>query len=287
LTFKVKAKRLDKTYSLNSMQIAKNMGGEILKHFSLFKVDVHHPYLEITIEIYNQYALFYIHKIKGMGGFPLGINGRVLLLMSGGIDSPVAGHLLMKKGMHVDFLTFISPPHTDVRALNKVRKLRKLLTLNNKIECAKLFIVNFTKLQHEISHISNHSYQITIMRRYFIRVAMDLANKYHYDAIATGESLGQVASQTIESLTTINNVNTNKLILRPLLTYDKNEIISLARLINTYNTSILPYADACSLFVPTRPVTKPKADIAQKLELELDLISDIYHNTIDKYITIE
>jgi thiamine biosynthesis protein ThiI len=286
-TFKVKAKRADKNYPLNSMEIAQRMGGEVLRQFSNFKVDVHQPQIEIIIEIRQSYALFYFNKIKGMGGFPLGINGRVLLLMSGGIDSPVAGYLLMKKGLHVDFLTFISPPHTDERALEKVRQLKNILTLNNKITLAKLFIVNFTKIQHEISHIANHSYQITIMRRYFIKIAMHLADKYHYDAIATGESLGQVASQTVESLTTIQNVVKDKMILRPLLTYDKNEIIALAKSINTYDTSILPYADACSLFVPAHPTTKPKIAVAQVLEDQLELLADIYHNTIAKYIKIE
>jgi thiamine biosynthesis protein ThiI len=269
------------------MEIAKKMGGVILDNFPKFKVDVHKPSLTATIEIRRNETIFYFNRIRGCGGFPLGINGRVLMLISGGIDSPVAASLLIKKGFNVDFLTFISPPHTDERALDKVRTLRKIITMDGKLEKSKLYIVNFTKLQHEISHISIHSYQITIMRRYFFKIAYDLAKKYNYDAIATGESLGQVASQTIESMQTIQNSINDFMVLRPLLTYDKIEIIQLAKQLGTYETSILPYADSCSLFVPTNPVTKPKFYTAQKLEAELELAPSIYQTILDKYITIE
>jgi thiamine biosynthesis protein ThiI len=286
-TFKVNGKRQDKTYELNSMELAKKMGGVILDHFSHFKVDVHQPQLIITIEIRKNSSIFYFSRIRGCGGFPLGINGCVLMLISGGIDSPVAANLLLKKGFNVDFLTFISPPHTDERALDKVRTLRRIITMDSKLEKSKLYVVNFTKLQHEIAHISNHSYQITIMRRYFFRVAHDLAKKYKYDAIATGESLGQVASQTIESMQTIQNSIGDFMVLRPLLTYDKSEIIQLAKQYGTYETSILPFADSCSLFVPTNPTTKPTIHTANRLESELELIQSIYQTILDKYITIE
>ncbi|GHU48299.1 putative tRNA sulfurtransferase [Bacilli bacterium] len=286
-TFKVNSKRSDKSYPLDSMQLSMKMGGLILRNFKGYSVDVHKPQLKVTIEIKLKEAIFYFEKIKGCGGFPLGINGKVLLLVSGGIDSPVAAKLLMKKGFQVDFLTFISPPHTDDRALDKVRSLKKTITLDGKLENSKLYIVNFTPLQHEIAHISIHSYQITIMRRYFFRIAHDLALKDKYDAIATGESLGQVASQTINSMKTIQNAIGDALVLRPLLSYDKSEIIELSRYYGTYETSILPFADSCSLFVPTNPVTRPTIHTALKLEAELELVPEIYKHIINKNIKVE
>lgn len=286
-TFKVVTKRVDKSYPLNSMQVSMQMGGVILKYFPAYVVDVHKPQLTVTIEIRQKHAIFYFEKIKGMGGFPLGINGKVLVLISGGIDSPVAAHLLLKKGLRVDFLTFISPPHTDERAVDKVRQLRDKLTLANRLYKAKLYIVNFTSVQHEISHIRDHSYQITIMRRFFLRIAKQIAINEHYQAIATGESLGQVASQTIQSIQTIQNAIGDFLVLRPLLTFDKSEIIELAKKLGTFEISILPYADACSLFVPTNPVTKPTTHKAQRLENELSLIDKLLENLFKKNIVIE
>ncbi|MDR0826124.1 MAG: tRNA 4-thiouridine(8) synthase ThiI [Mycoplasmataceae bacterium] len=286
-TFKVDTKRADKSYPLNSMEVSTKMGGVILRNFKGYSVDVHKPQLKITIEIKLKEAIFYFEKIKGFGGFPLGINGRILLLISGGIDSPVAAKLLMKKGFYVDFLTFISPPHTDDQALDKVKKLKRIITLDGKLENSKLYIVNFTPLQHEIAHISIHSYQITIMRRYFFRIAHKLALIHKYDAIATGESLGQVASQTIDSMQTIQNAIGESLVLRPLLSFDKSEIIELGRQYGTYETSILPFADSCSLFVPTNPVTRPTIHTAAKLEAELELASEIIERIINKNIKVE
>lgn len=286
-TFKVITKRADKSYPLNSMELSMKMGGVILQQFKSYSVDVHKPQLNVMIEIRQNYAIFYFDKIKGMGGFPLGINGRVLMLISGGIDSPVASYLLLKKGLKVDFLTFISPPHTNEQAIEKVRKLRQTLTLDNQLYKAKLYIVNFTSIQHEISHIHDHSYQITIMRRFFFKIAKQLAINGKYQAIATGESLGQVASQTIQSMQTIQSVVDDFLVLRPLLTMDKSEIIKLAKEIGTYDTSILPYADTCSLFVPANPVTKPTIHKAQMLENELTLIEKLLENLFQKHIVIE
>lgn len=283
-TFKVDTKRVDKSYETNSMEFSRQLGGFILKNFNLYKVDIHKPEIKINVEIKKEQFVVYFEKQKAIGGFPVGINGKVLMLLSGGIDSPVASHLLLKKGLHVDFLTFISPPHTDERVVMKVENLIEKITLNGKLEGSNLYICNFTSLQHELAHISNRSYQITLMRRYFFRIAQELANKYKYDAIATGESLGQVASQTIESMTTIQNVLSNLVVLRPLLTYDKNDIIAIANQIDTYNISILPFADSCSMFVPANPITKPKVEIAQKLEQELELIDAIYQNVIDLHI---
>ncbi|MBQ0045499.1 MAG: tRNA 4-thiouridine(8) synthase ThiI [Mycoplasma sp.] len=286
-TFKVFTKRSDKSYPLDSMQFSRNLGGFVLKNFKNLSVDIHKPDLKINVEIKEDKFIVYFNKVKGCGGFPLGINGRVLMLISGGIDSPVAASLLMKKGFHVDFLTFVSPPHTSKEAENKVRSLIKQLTLDGRLEKPLLYICKFTDLQHEISHITNHSYQITIMRRYFFRIAQHLVKTQHYDAMATGESLGQVASQTIESMTTISSVLDNVVVLRPLLTYDKIEIIQLAEKINTYNISILPYPDACSMFVPANPTTKPSLAKAEALEKELMLIDEIYKRVIGKHIKRE
>ncbi len=286
-TFKVETKRVDKKYKTDSMQFSRNLGGFILKNFKKWSVDIHQPQVRVHVEIKENFFIVYFNKVKGVGGFPLGINGRVLLLLSGGIDSPVAASLLMKKGFRVDFLTFVSPPHTSKKAEKKVRDLIKTVTLNGKLEQPFLYTCKFTDLQHEIAHTSNHSYQITIMRRYFFRIAQELCKQYRYDAIATGESLGQVASQTIESMRTICQVLDNVVVLRPLATYDKAEIIELAKKINTYNISILPYPDACSMFVPTNPTTKPKIETAIELEKELLLIDTIYKQTIKKHITKE
>lgn len=285
-TFKVETKRHDKKYELNSMEFSRKLGHFLLQNNKQLKVDVKNPQIKITVEIHTEYFIYYFERIKGLGGFPIGCGGKVLMLISGGIDSPVAAHLLMKKGYKVDFVTFVSPPHTKPEALDKVRTLVKKLTFSCPYT-PKLYVVNFTKLQHEISHIFDHSYQITIMRRYFFRIAEHLKNTYEYDAIATGESLGQVASQTIQSMNTIESVLENTVVLRPLLTFDKLEIINIANKVGTYETSILPFEDSCSLFVPANPVTKPTIHKALKLENELELISGIYNITIEKHIKQE
>ncbi len=281
--FKIETKRIDKSYELNSMEFSRKLGHDLLISNKLLKVDVKKPQYKIIVEIHKDNFICYTNKINGRGGFPIGVGGNVLMLISGGIDSPVAAGLLMKKGYKVDFLTFISPPHTKPEALAKTEDLIKVLSKTCPY-IPKLYICNFTKIQHELSHISEHSYQITLMRRYFFRIAEELKNKFNYDAIATGESLGQVASQTIQSINTIESVLNDTVVLRPLLTYDKLEIINLANNFGTYQISILPYADSCSLFVPANPVTKPTIHKAKKLENELNLINDLYNITIEKYI---
>ncbi|MBP5256955.1 MAG: tRNA 4-thiouridine(8) synthase ThiI [Mycoplasma sp.] len=286
-SFKVVTKRHDKSFSINSMEYSKLIGEIVLKNIKNKKVIMDNPDLTINIEIHSNNIIIFFERIDGVGGFPIGINGKALSLISGGIDSPIASSLVMKKGMHVDFVTFITPPHTSNLALKKVKDLIKIITLNKKLEKPKIFVVNFTMIQHELTHISDKSYQITLMRRYFFRIANYLKNKYKYDAIVTGESLGQVASQTIESIQVIENVLDNKtIVLRPLLIYDKMEIIKIARKLKTYDVSILPYADCCALFVPKSPITKPRIRIAKKLESELSLIDKIFDDTITKYIKI-
>lgn len=273
-TFKVISRRKDKSFFLNSDQINRKVANDILENKNCInKVDIHKPEIKVNIEI-NDVAIFYFNKIACCNGLPVGINGRVLVLLSGGIDSCVASHLLMKRGLHVDFLTFITPPHTSEMALQKVIDLTKIITLNNKLEKSKLYICNFTKVQNELTHMEKENYRITLLRRSFMRIATKLAIEKKYQGLATGDSLGQVASQTIESIDVISE-STNALIFRPLITYDKNDIIKIAKEINTYETSILPYEDSCSLFAPKNPITKPKIHIAKTLESNLNLLQSI------------
>jgi thiamine biosynthesis protein ThiI len=274
-TFKVDTRRSDKSYQYDSMEVNCKMGGIILDNRTNFKVDVHNPEIKINIEIKKDKSIFYFEKIRGLGGLPLGINGKVLMLISGGIDSPVAAKLLIKKGFIVYFLTFITPPHTNPKALEKVEKLRKIITMDEKLYTSKLFVCNFTNIQHEIAHISDKSYQITIMRRYFFRIAKKICIENKMQAIATGEALGQVASQTIESMQTIQNAVGDLLVLRPLLTYDKEEIISLAQKFGTLEVSNEPYIDCCALFVPKKPATKPTIHTAERLESQLELVDEL------------
>ncbi len=282
-TFKVAARRKDKKFKLNSDEINRQVASFILQNNEQYKVDIHHPDFKINIEV-NDKIIFYFNKIPCANGLPIGSSGRVLMLLSGGIDSVVASHLLMKRGLHVDFITFITPPHTSPEALQKVRDLARIVSCNQKLENFKLYVCNFTKVQDELTHIDKESYRITLLRRSFLRIATKVAQQYNYDALATGESLGQVASQTIDSMNVISSA-TSALILRPLLTYDKNEIIKVAESIGTYDTSILPYCDSCTLFAPKNPVTKPKLEIALELENKLDLLSSIeelVYNNIEK-----
>lgn len=283
ISFKVITKRKDKKFNLNSDEINRVVATNILANKKTLKVDIHNPDIKINIEVLQNNIIFYFNKIVCANGLPVGIEGKVLVLLSGGIDSCVASHLLMKRGLHVDFLTFITPPHTSEKALDKVRSLANIVTLDGKLEKYRLFVCNFTKVQDELTHINKENYRITLLRRSFFRIATKIAKKYNYDAIATGESLGQVASQTIDSMNVISNA-TDALILRPLITMDKNEIINIAKKVGTYETSILPFEDSCSLFAPKNPTTKPRLSIALELEEKLDLLFSIeelvYNNTI-------
>ena len=285
-TFRITCHRHNKNYFMNSNEIISIVAGEILQN-TKYQVNLKNFSLNINIEIKDSCAIIFTNQIKGLGGLPVGSNGKVLVLLSGGIDSPVASKLLMNRGLSVDFLTFITPPHTSERALEKVRTLSKEITFNNLLCNSKLYICNFTMLMHELTHINKESYRIILMRRYFLRIANFLKEKYGYDAIATGDSIGQVASQTIESMNAISAAIDNCLILRPLLTYDKEQIINLAKFYKTYNTSILPYNDSCLLFAPKNPTTKPNLEIVTKIENRLELIDVILTNVINNHIWIE
>lgn len=272
-TFKIEVKRRYKDF-LNQMDIKNQVASHILKNKSI-KVDVHNPDLVINIDIYDKNISYvWFNKIYGIGGLPVGLNGSCLSLLSGGIDSPVASFLLQKKGQKVDYLTFVTDSVTE-KTISKLKNLIKTITLEYKLHIPKFFIIDFTKVQHELMHISNEKYRITLMRRSFYRIAQMLANKFNYNALICGDSLGQVASQTIESISVISQVCNNIQIFRPLLTFDKIEIIKIAKEIQTYEISISEHEDVCSMFAPKQPVTKPKLNIAINLENELQLLNDL------------
>ena len=276
-TFKVITNRSDKSYEIKSMDMNNIIGGHILKNTS-FKVDVHNPDIILNIEIRREAVYIYNESIKGLGGYPVSTLGRGLLMLSGGIDSPVAGYLTIKRGVELYYLYFESRPHTSIEARNKVIELaRKLERFNSK---GKLFVVNFTKIQETIYKELDKDYLITFMRRCMYKIAEKVAKKNHCLAIINGESVGQVASQTLSSILAVNNV-TNYPILRPLCSFDKLDIIEISKKIDTYEISILPYEDCCTIFVPRHPVINPnlKHILEEEKKLDFDsLINDAVNN---------
>ena len=261
-TFKVSTKRSDKTFPHTSMEFNNVIGGLVLKNFEC-KVDVHNPELNLEIEIRQEGTFIYNKEIRGLGGYPVGIQGKGLLMLSGGIDSPVAGYLSLKRGVNIECLYFESPPHTSLNAKNKVLKLAEIL--NDYSGTIKVHVVPFTKIQEEIYKNIPGNYNITIMRRMMYRIAEKYAKRRNCKILINGESIGQVASQTLNSMVVINNV-TNMPVIRPVACLDKLEIIEISKSINTYETSILPYEDCCTIFVPKHPVINPSLEIAQEYE---------------------
>lgn len=255
-TFKVETKRADKRFKISSMEFDNIIGGLVLRNFDC-KVDVHNPELKVHIEIRQEGTFIYTNQIKGSGGYPVGVQGKGLLMLSGGIDSPVAGYLALKRGVNVECLYFQSPPHTSPEAKNKVIKLSNII--NEYSGNVKLHVVPFTKIQEAIYQNCPSEYNITIMRRMMYRIAEKYAKKIKCEIIINGESVGQVASQTITSMSVINNV-TNMPIIRPVACLDKLEIIDIAKKIGTYETSILPFEDCCTIFLPRHPVINPRLD---------------------------
>ncbi len=252
-TFKVETKRANKNFEIKSMDFNNLIGGLVLKNFDC-KVDVHNPDVIVHIEI-REDTYIYTNEIKGSGGYPVGIQGKGILMLSGGIDSPVAGYLALKRGIDIDCLYFDSPPHTSIEAKNKVIELANIL--NEYSGNIKLLVVPFTKLQEAIYKNVPSEYNITILRRMMYRIATNISNKYK--VLINGESIGQVASQTLTSINVINSV-TNFPVIRPVACLDKLEIIEIAKKIGTYETSILPFEDCCTIFVPKHPVINPKLD---------------------------
>ena len=272
-TFKVHSRRADKSYPLISDQINREIATVILKNTDL-KVDVHNPDIMVSIEIRDEGAYVFTHTYKGAGGYPLGVGGKIMHMLSGGIDSPVAAYLLMKRGLKIECIHFASPPYTNAGVIEKLKDL--LGKLNKYQPEIRLNIIPFTKLQEEIYAQSDESYAITIMRRMMFRLADRLAKRRRCLAISTGESVGQVASQTLESMNVINDV-TNIPVLRPVVCYDKTDIINLARKIDTYDISIRPFEDCCTIFAPKNPKTKPSMEKVLEYEAKWD-----YNKMIDE-----
>ena len=266
-TFKVVTKRCDKKFPIKSMEFNNVIGGVLLKNIDGIKVDVHNPEYTVKIEIREENTYIYSKEIAGAGGYPVGVAGRGILMLSGGIDSPVAGYLAMKRGIKLECLYFESPPHTSPQALNKVKKLVEILS--NYQADIKLHIINFTNIQENIYKNINPEYMITIMRRMMYRITDEVRMRQGALVIINGESVGQVASQTLNSMSVINNV-TNTPVIRPVACLDKLEIIEIAKKIGTYETSILPYEDCCTIFLPKHPVINPTLDKCLKYENNFD-----------------
>lgn len=282
-TFKVDAKRANKNYPFTSPEICVEMGAYLLKRFPELKVDVHKPEVMITVEIRNK-AYVYSKVIPGPGGMPVGTNGSAMLLLSGGIDSPVAGYMVSKRGVKLSATYFHAPPYTSDRAKQKVVDLAKLVSkYSGPID---LHVVNFTDIQLYIYEKCPHDELTIIMRRYMMKIAEELAEKDGCLSLVTGESIGQVASQTMQSLYCTNAV-CKMPVFRPLIGFDKQEIVEVAEKINTYETSILPFEDCCTIFVAKHPVTKPSLKNIEHSELNLsERIDELMKVAIDTVETI-
>lgn len=266
-TFKVKAKRADKRFPLSSMELAAELGGRILDAVEGLSVDVHKPDFRVYIEVREQ-CYGYVDVIPGAGGMPQHSNGRAMLLLSGGIDSPVAGYMIAKRGVEINAVHYHSFPYTSEAAKQKVVDLAKLVSeYAGKIH---LNVVSFTDIQMQIYEKCPHEMLVIIMRRFMMRIAQRLAEKCGAQAIVTGESIGQVASQTMDSIFVTNSVTTMP-VFRPLIGMDKTDIIDIATKIGTYETSILPFEDCCTVFVPKHPLTRPKLEKIVEAESVLDI----------------
>lgn len=275
VTFKVEARRNDKQFPLMSDQINRTVASCVLKNTEL-KVDVHNPSFKLLVEVRKEHTYIMAHTVLGAGGYPVGVGGKAMLMLSGGIDSPVAAYLTMKRGVEIECIHYASPPYTSKQAQEKVETLaRKLSQYQGRI---RLHVIPFTDLQLAIYQHCPESYAITIMRRMMYRLATKVAQKRGCLALVNGESVGQVASQTLESMQTINEV-TQMPVIRPVVTYDKLEIIDIAKHIDTYETSIQPFEDCCTIFTPKNPVTRPNGEKAARFESKFD-----YESLIDEAI---
>ncbi|PAK21469.1 tRNA 4-thiouridine(8) synthase ThiI [Mycoplasmopsis agassizii] len=278
-TFKVSARRNDKTFEFSSDEINRNLGSYIIQNFNL-KVDLHNPVLNLIIEVRKD-GIYIIDKIiNGLSGLPVSVSGKVIHLLSGGFDSPVAAIDLMKRGVKVIFLAFITPPHTDENTVAKLRDLMKVFTKYQ--GRSKIYITEYTDLMNYIGLTSDQSYKITLMRRSFMRLANKLARNEKALAISTGENLAQVASQTLESLNTIAS-ESNLEIIRPLITENKNDIINRSKKYLTHDISIKQCSESCELFAPKQPVIRPNITRAKQLEDELNEINEFEKKVISSF----
>jgi len=277
-TFKVFARRADKTFPVRSTELNCELGAAILEAYPNMKVDVHTPEIELNVEV-RESVYIYSKQIPGPGGMPIGTNGKAMLLLSGGIDSPVAGYMVAKRGVKIDAVYFHAPPYTSERAKQKVVDLAKIVARYTGTIC--LHVINFTDIQLAIYEKCPHDELTIIMRRYMMRIAEHIAKENDCLALVTGESIGQVASQTIQSLSVTNEVCTLP-VFRPLIGFDKQEIIEISEKIDAFETSILPYEDCCTIFVAKHPVTKPNLNVIKKSEEKLaDCIDDLVAKAIE------
>lgn len=253
-TFKVETKRSDKNFEMTSMDVSKEVGTHILKNITGKKVDVNNPDLLVSVEIRKDKILTYFNSKRGLGGYPVGTQGKSLLMISGGIDSPVAGYLALKRGISLDLIYFDSPPHTSIDALNKVKELSRVLQKYD--PSINLLVVNFTEIQEELLKNIPNNYLITLMRIFMYDICNELIKQKKYLSLINGESIGQVASQTLPSMR-VSEINMEYPVIRPVACMDKLEIIKLAKKIKTYDISIKPYDDCCTLFIPKHPIINP------------------------------
>ena len=285
-TFKVKVKRSNKKFEIHSEELTRIIAPVILKNTSL-KVDVHNPDILLNIDVRDEGTYIFIKTFPGAGGYPLGVAGKAMHMLSGGIDSPVAAYLLMKRGVTIECIHFASPPYTQEAVIYKLLDLLK--KLNRYQPRIRLHIVPFTKIQEAIYDHAPESYCITIMRRMMYRLADKLAKRRNCPVISTGESVGQVASQTLQSMHVINEV-TNTPVIRPCATMDKLEIIKYSKKIDTYEISIRPYEDCCTIFTPKAPKTSPNLEEAKKFEEKFDynsLIEEALNNVEVRFVEEE
>ncbi|MCL2846393.1 MAG: tRNA 4-thiouridine(8) synthase ThiI [Firmicutes bacterium] len=268
-TFKVAVNRANKRFVVRSTEFAATCGGVIMRNNPNVRVDLSNPRHIINIDIREQCAFVYENVLDGVGGLPVGTAGRAVVLLSGGIDSPVAAFLGAKRGLNIDFVHFATPPYTSELALAKVEKLGRIV--GEYTGGCRLFVIPFTEISRAIQKNCDHKYMITIMRRFMVRIAERVGLHVRADCIMTGENLAQVASQTIEGIASNNFVATRLPILRPLITFDKSEIVALAKRIGTYEVSIEPHEDCCTVFVPANPVIKPNIRAVEAEEEKLDI----------------
>ncbi|MBQ9448469.1 MAG: tRNA 4-thiouridine(8) synthase ThiI [Acholeplasmatales bacterium] len=281
VTFKVDTKRANKEYPMESLEVSKHVSGYVLSHMQNLKVDVHHPEVTLHLELRGDSCYLFNDQIRLLGGFPVGVAGKGLLMLSGGIDSPVAGILAMKQGIEVECIHFESTPLTSIESAQKVVDLAKIMARYSKDDTIKIHMVPFKEIHMKLLEVIPESYHITVMRRMMYKIATEIAKLNDCLCIINGESVGQVASQTLQSMNTINSV-TNMPIVRPLATTDKVDIISYSNKFGTFDISIKPFEDCCTVYVPKAPSTAPKLDKVERFESVFDfdsLIEETVKNT--------
>ena len=287
-TFKVESKRSDKTFPLDSMELSREIGGEVLSTCPRIKVDVHNPDITVRVEVREYGAYVSAGRFKSAGGMPIGTNGRGLLLLSGGIDSPVAGYMMAKRGLKIEAVHFESFPYTSERAREKVLDLAKLLA----VYAGDIYVhvVSLTHIQEELVKACDEDYFTLLLRRYMMTIAERIARTHNCGALITGESLGQVASQTMQAIEVTDAAVKNTPVFRPCIGMDKEEIVQIARKIDTFETSILPFEDCCTVFTPKHPKTRPEYDkvIAEENKLDFDaLVEEALASTYTEHIVAE